>query len=118
MNIGHLYRAKLNDIVKRGDEMKKFNLEGVLWVNAGEGGWHFITLPCDVSFSIRELFKDLSPGFGSIPVHVKINNTKWDTSIFYDTKENAYLLPIKGAIRKKENLKTSTVVKYSIEVIS
>jgi hypothetical protein len=35
---------------------------------------------------------------------VTIGGSSWNTSIWFDTKADSYLLPIKVAIRKKESL--------------
>jgi hypothetical protein len=34
----------------------------------------------------------------------KIGNSEWKTAIWFDTKMNTYLLPLKAEIRKLENL--------------
>lgn len=97
--------------------MNSFNIKGEIWSYDGPSAWHFLTVPKDISTDIRKLFGEMSPGFGSIPVLVSIGETKWKTSIFFDTKANAYLLPIKADVRKKEKLKIGFVVKLEIEVI-
>ena len=30
------------------------------------------------------------------------SNTQWQTAIWFDTKQDTYLLPLKAAVRKKE----------------
>lgn len=37
-------------------------------------------------------------------VTAKIGNSEWKTSIWFDTKQDTYLLPLKALIRKKENI--------------
>ena len=36
----------------------------------------------------------------------KIGNTQWETAIWFDTKLDTYLLPLKAEIRKKEKITT------------
>jgi hypothetical protein len=45
----------------------------------------------------------------------QIGNSEWKTAIWFDTKRNTYLLPLKAAIRKKEKViinKTVSVILY------
>ena len=94
-----------------------FEFSGVLWTYEEPGGWYFITLPKDISDDIHRLFKDISPGFGSMPMNVTIGETKWATSAFYDTKAHAYLLPIKAKVRKAETIGLGDMVTVHIEVV-
>ncbi len=97
--------------------MNQFQFEDKLWQYDEPGGWHFITVPEMISLEVKELYSDMSPGFGSIAVHVTVGQTKWQTSMFFDTKHKAYLLPIKGEIRKKEKLTSGDLVNLSLEII-
>ena len=53
-------------------------------------------------------------GWGRMKTTAKINGLKWKTSIWFDTKENNYLLPVKSEIRKKLNLKENESLIISI----
>lgn len=97
--------------------MRVFKMSNELWKYDGPSAWHFVTVPHDISAEIKKLFGDLSPGFGSIRIRAKIGLTDWKTSMFYDRKFDAYLLPVKSDVRKKEKLVTGDVVNIEIEVI-
>ncbi len=75
------------------------------WKHDGQGGWIFVSLPKIFSKEIRETFKSEEAGWGRLTATAKIGNTEWKTAIWYDTKVNTYLLPLKAEIRKKEKLK-------------
>ena len=45
-----------------------------------------------------------------------IKEIKWDTAIWFDTKMNTYLLPVKSEIRKKACLKLDDVIPVSISI--
>ena len=74
----------------------------------GATAWHFITLPKDVSAQIRFLSTGKAAAWGSLRVTAQIGKTKWNTSLFPDSKTGCYFLPVKAAVRKSENLKDGT----------
>lgn len=67
-------------------------------------GWTFVSLPKELSTEIRENFKRLEEGWGRMKVTAKTGKSEWKTAIWFDTKQNTYLLPLKAEIRKKENI--------------
>ena len=97
--------------------MNTYQFRAELWVGNGKGAWYFVTMPSDISKEMRALFSDLSPGFGSIAIKATIGKSEWQTSVFYDTKIQAFLLPIKSIIRKKETIHHGDMLDISIEVI-
>ena len=62
----------------------------------------FVSLPKEISIDIRNIFKCLEEGWGRLKVTAIIGNTQWQTAIWFDTKQDTYLLPLKAAVRKKE----------------
>ena len=48
--------------------------------------------------------KWMEEGWGRLKAVAKIVNTQWETAIWFDTKQNTYLLPLKAEIREKEKL--------------
>ena len=68
-------------------------------------GWNFLFVPAELSKEIRINHKHQEEGWGRMKVTVKIGNTEWKTSIWFDTKNDTYLLPIKAEVRKKESIK-------------
>ena len=67
-------------------------------------GWTFVSLPKELSAEIREHFKHLEEGWGRMKVTAKLGNSEWLTAIWFDTKQDTYLLPLKAKIRKQENV--------------
>ena len=47
---------------------------------------------------------------------VIIKNVDWSTSIWFDTKAQSYILPVKAEVRKKLALKEDDVLTVSILV--
>ncbi len=97
-------------------QFNKYEIDAVVWLYPGMAGWHFITIPQDVSEDITKQFKYLKRGWGSLPVKVTLGKTMWETSIFPDKKLKAYLLPIKAEIRKKEKIQSGDKVSIILEI--
>lgn len=94
----------------------KFKFRAKIWLYSGIAAWHFISLPQKQSDTIKKTFGAMKRGWGSLPVSVTIGKTTWKTSIFPDKKANAYLLPLKTEVRKKENLRADDAVTFTIEI--
>ncbi len=86
------------------------------WRHASPGGWYFVSLPVETAKEIRSLLRFEEEGWGRLKATAKIGNTEWDTAIWFDTKINTYLLPLKADTRKKENISTNGSVKIILWV--
>lgn len=84
--------------------------------NGAKACWYFVSLSEDDSLQIKyhNIFR--LRGWGSLPVIVKIGKTEWKTSIFPDSKKGCYILPIKAAIRKAENIAESDEIEVDLKV--
>ncbi len=84
-----------------------------LWIYEAPAPWYMITVPVKESSGIKYRFGHLHRGWGSIPVIVRIGETSWKTSIFWE-KKGTYLLPIKKQIRIKEKITNGDLVEISL----
>ncbi len=91
----------------------KYEFATELWEYHGQGAWHFVTLPQDISEEIKSTTEKM-PGFGSVRVSVTIGKTSWKTSVFPDAKSGCYMLPVKKDVRKAENLVAGAHVSVTI----
>lgn len=80
------------------------------------GGWTIVSLPKKLSIEIRDNFKYLEEGWGRMKVTANIGNSEWRTSIWFDTKQGIYMLPIKAEIRKKEKIVVNQDVKIILSI--
>ena len=87
-----------------------------LWVHPGQGGWHFLTVPPDISTEITELTVSTRTSFGSVRVTATVRGTAWRTSIFPDGGTGTYLLPVKKSIRAATQLQAGDVVTAEVEL--
>ncbi len=81
-----------------------YTFEAPLWEWDGRAAWFFMTVPVEISDEIDARTHGLTNGFGSVRVHVRIGGSEWMTSLFPDSKQQAYVLPIKKAVRQAEGL--------------
>jgi hypothetical protein len=90
-----------------------------LWIWDARRGesWTFVTLPSEASEEIRDLTDGPRRGFGSVRVRAAIGGSTWTTSIFPDSTRNAYVLPIKRAVRKAEALDAGDSATVTVELI-
>ena len=106
---GHKIAACNEREQPKDQEMKmngkiKYEFSATTWQYSSPGAWYFVSLPKGLSEEIRENFKWQEEGWGRLKATAKIGNSEWETAIWFDTKMNTYLLPLKSEIRKKENL--------------
>jgi hypothetical protein len=94
----------------------KYEFSAIPWQHSSPGGWHFISLPTESGKEIRENLKWQEEGWGRLKATAKIGDNQWETAIWFDTKINTYLLPLKAEIRRKENLKIAKDVKVIVWV--
>ncbi len=91
-----------------------YKFESLVWKYDGAGSWFFVSLPTDLSYEIRNLLKKQEEGWGRMKVIATIGQNQWKTAIWFDTKRNTYLLPVKAEIRKKENIQCDDLVCVSL----
>ncbi len=90
-----------------------YSFEARLWRwHAETASWVFITLPEDVAFAIR--CQAETRGWGSVKVTASIGATSWQTSLFPHKASNSYLLPVKAAVRKAENLHDDSMASVTL----
>ena len=97
----------------------KFNqyiFKAKVWLYPGMAGWHFVSVPTEISEEITKEFGDLRRGWGSLPVEVKIGSVSWYTSIFPDKQSGSYLLPLKAEIRKKVKIEVDEIIELFLEI--
>lgn len=95
---------------------KVFTIQSEIWLHQGTAGWYFVTIPKKESGEIKELYKNKSKPWGSIPVIITLGKTMWASSIFPDRRSGCYLLPIKSEVRKNEKVTAKDVITLKIEI--
>lgn len=80
----------------------EFEFTGELWFWRGPAPWYFVTVPEKECLVLQDESPVVSYGWGMIPVSVRIGDTEWETSLF--PKDGRYVVPVKAAARKAEQL--------------
>lgn len=94
-----------------------YTFEAELWLYEGEAGWCFVTVSGAISDAIRARTTGRRRGFGSVRVRATTGGTTWTTSVFPDTKREAYLLPVKKEVRNKESLTAGDRVRIALDLL-
>lgn len=92
----------------------KYQFTAQPWQHQGPGGWYFVTLPTEMSAEIRTHLKEFEEGWGRLKARAQINQHLWDTAIWFDTKTQSYLLPLKADVRKKEVIFVGTPIEVTL----
>src|SRR5688500_9043460 len=92
----------------------QFTFDANVWRHPGDAAWHFVTIPSEISDEIQARTGGDGRAFGTVPVTVRLGETEWSTSLFADTHRDAYLMPIKAQIRRKERLVDGDAARLTI----
>ena|SRR3989338_1308786 len=99
--------------------MPTYKIKSEVWLYpSATAAWHFVSLSKKQSEEIDKKFGDKRHGWNSFPVSVMLGKTKWNTSIFFDKREQAYILPLKADVRKREGVRQGDVIVFTLEVLS
>ncbi|WP_433010512.1 GNAT family N-acetyltransferase [Kribbella sp. CA-294648] len=74
----------------------------------GPAPYYFVAVPERESDALRVAASVASYGWGMLPVRARIGDTEWKTSLW--PKDGGYLVPLKDAVRKPEQLDVGDVV--------
>ena len=89
-----------------------FDGELIYW--RGPSPHYFVVVPPDASSLIRAISTAVTYGWGAIPVRVRLGGHEWPTSLF--PKDGGYIVPIKAAVRKSEQLELGDTVKLQLSL--
>ena len=88
--------------------------EGEIFHWRGPAPFLFVAVPEEPSRDLKAISTMVTYGWGVIPVHVRIGETEWKTSLF--PKEGRYLVPIRMSVQKSENLDVGDSVVVQLKV--
>ena len=92
--------------------VRRYLFEAQLWADEGPGAWHFLTLPAELT----EEIKAVRSANAARRVEAQVGESRWSTALF--PHDDAYVLPVKADVRRRETLAVGDRIKASIEVLS
>ncbi|MUP44684.1 DUF1905 domain-containing protein [Gramella sp. BOM4] len=92
----------------------KYEFSNRLWKYEGKGGWYFVCLPKEISEEIRNNLEWQEEGWGRMKVTAGLDQFSWETAIWFDTKRQTYLLPVKADIRTRAKLNVDQELEVAI----
>lgn len=98
------------------DGKVKYEIISKMWKSPGKGGWYFVAFSAEISKEIRAHFQWQEEGWGRMKISAQISDLQWKTSIWFDSKHELYVLPIKADIRKKFKLEDGDEVNVTVFV--
>lgn len=94
----------------------EYKLRSKVYLWDGPAAWHFVNISKAKSKDIRFYHSHNAAGFGSIPVKVTLGTTTWKTSLFPDSKQGVYILPMKKAVRVAEGVEAGDTITFTLEI--
>lgn len=88
--------------------------EGPLFEWRGPSPFHFVAVPEDDCDAVAEAAAEVTYGWGVVPVRARIGSTDFTTSLF--PKDGGYLVPVKDAVRRAEQLTVDDVVGVELQI--
>ena len=96
----------------------EYQFEADVWLWSGKKtDWWFISLPKEMSDHAQYFTAHVQRGFKSLKVDAQIGDSKWQTSMFPSKERQAYLLPIKKAVRDAEGIEIGKTQKVKVTVL-
>lgn len=87
---------------------------GEVWHWRGPSPFYFITVPPEQSGHLESVSREVTYGWGMIPVRARIGETWWKTSLY--PKDGGYVLPVKTAVRRAEQVDEGDTVAVRLTV--
>ena len=94
--------------------MLRFEISGTVIEWRGPAPFYFVPTPIEVTEEIETYKRELTYGWGVIPVKVTIGTTSVTTSLF--PKDGSFYIPLKGALRKPTGIAMGDTVNLVLEL--
>lgn len=90
------------------------DFSGQVWEWRGPAPYYFVTVPEDGCAAIDDTKALVTYGWGMIPVTATLGGTTWTTSLW--PKDDAYVVPLKVAVRRVESVEVDDTVSIRLEI--
>ncbi len=96
--------------------MLEFSFIATLWMSDGQGAWHFVTVPVEFTEPLRAASGPRT-GFGAVPVTAQLGQVVWKTSVFPEASSGCFVLPVKRAVRERNDIEAGDEVEVTLQVV-
>jgi hypothetical protein len=98
------------------EDLSIYKFKAKVWKYEGPNGWFFASVPQNLSKEIRKVHFESEEGWGRLKSEITINESIWNTSIWFDTKHDCFLVPIKASVRKKEGIADGSEISIKLKI--
>ena len=92
----------------------ELEVTAAIWHWRGPSPFHFVPLPEAACAQLQEVARSVTYGWGMVPAQARLGVTAWTTSLF--PEDGGYLLPVKDAVRRAEQVDDGDVVTVQLRV--
>jgi hypothetical protein len=94
--------------------MADFEFDNALIEWRGPAPHYFVPVPAELCDEVRDIARDVTYGWGMVPVVVRIGGSQWETSLW--PKDGGYLVPVRAWVRQIESLEQGVTVSVELDV--
>ncbi len=91
-----------------------FEFSAQVWEWRGPAPYYFVSVPEDGCAAIDDAKALVTYGWGMIPATITLGATTWTTSLW--PKDDAYVVPLKLAVRRAECVEVDHTVSIRLEI--
>jgi hypothetical protein len=97
------------------DAVVLLDFSGEVFHWRGPAPYHFVALPEEDAAAVPDVAREVTYGWGVIPVRALLGGTEWPTSLF--PKNGGFLLPLRVSVRKAEGVALGDLVDVRLAVV-
>ncbi|SDF53648.1 DUF1905 domain-containing protein [Klenkia brasiliensis] len=97
------------------DVVVELDLTGPVVEWRGPAPHHFLEVTGDHADQVREVARQVTYGWGMVPVRVRVGGTTSTTALW--ARDGGYVVPLKVALRRAEGIDLGDVVSAHVQVL-
>ena len=82
----------------------------------GPAPFHFVRIEGSLADEIRDISREVTYGWGMVPVLVSFREQRWTTSLW--PRHGGYMLPVRDAVRHATALELGDEVDLELEIVA
>ena len=92
----------------------ELDFSATIWHWRGPAPYHFVSVPEEECGALEAAAPLVSYGWGMVPARVRLGDTEWTTSLW--PKDGGYVVPLKDAVRRSEDVDVGDTVRLRLVV--